>query len=390
MDFSEQRRALVERLRERQEISGRVAGALLAVPRHLFLPGVAPEDAYRDEAIVTKRDDAGLPTSSSSQPAIMATMLDQLGVEPGQRVLEIGTGTGYNAALLAHLVGPDGHVVSVDLDADVVAQARLNLAAAGASRVEAVCADGAQGHAAAAPYDRLIATVGVWDLAPAWLEQLGAGGRLVAPLDLRGVQASVAFERSGDHWAGRSVAPCGFMRMRGPFAGPEAVVVLRRDPDLLLALPERRDVGDVQAALEAPPAEIAVPEVGPAHIASFSLWLALHEPRWCALSGKLGHGYGMSVGLVEGDGIALLAAEGSHVARGRAATGDGVAAQGHGPGGAGLAAELAGHVRAWDEAGRPDMRDLRVAAYPGHAGRAGGGTVIRKRHTTLVLSFTDA
>ncbi|GAA3202741.1 methyltransferase, FxLD system [Nonomuraea helvata] len=390
MDFAEQRQALVDRLRERQEISGRVAAALLAVPRHLFLPGVAPEDAYRDEPIVTKRDDAGLPISSSSQPAIMATMLDQLGVEPGQRVLEIGTGTGYNAALLAHLVGPHGHVVSVDIDADVVAQARLNLAAAGMSQVEAVCADGAQGHAASAPYDRLIATVGVWDLAPAWLEQLGAGGRLVAPLDLRGVQASVAFERSGDHWAGRSVAPCGFMRMRGPFTGPEEVVVLRRDPGLMLALPERREIGDVPAALDAAPAEIAVPEVGAAHVPGFSLWLALHEPRWCALSGKLGRGYGMSVGLVEGDGIALLAAEGSHVARGRAATGDGVVAQGHGPGGAELAAELAGHVQAWAEAGRPDMGDLRVAAYPGRSRTAAGGTVIRKRHTTLVLSFMDA
>ncbi|MFI7638009.1 methyltransferase, FxLD system [Nonomuraea sp. NPDC049400] len=388
MEFAEQRRAMVELLREQQEISDRVAGALLAVPRHLFVPGVAPEDAYRDEPIVTKRDDAGLPISSSSQPAIMAIMLDQLGVEPGQRVLEIGAGTGYNAALLAHLVGPSGRVVSVDIDDGIVTQARRHLSAAGVSQVEVACADGAQGYAGAAPYDRLIATVGVWDLAPAWLEQLGADGRLVAPLDLRGVQASVALERDGDHWASRSVAPCGFMRMRGPFAGPEVVAVLRRDPDLMLALPEPREVGDVPAALDAVPVEIAVKEVGPAHAASFSLWLALHEPRWCALSGKLGRGYGMSVGLVEGDSIALLAPEGSHLARGKGATGAGVAAQGHGPGGAGLAAELAGHVRAWDEAGRPDMSALRVAAYRNPAPVTGGETVVRKHHTTLVLSFS--
>src|SRR5262245_20021957 len=72
-----------------------VAEALLAVPRHVFLPGVALDEVYTDDAIVTKRDDAGVPISSSSQPTIMALMLDQLDVAPGNRVLEIGAGTGY-------------------------------------------------------------------------------------------------------------------------------------------------------------------------------------------------------------------------------------------------------------------------------------------------------
>src|SRR5262245_57665292 len=97
-----------------------VADALLAVPRHLFVPGAALSEAYRDDATVTKRDRDGVPVSSSSQPTIMAIMLDQLEVAPGHRVLEIGAGTGYNAALLAHLVGPAGAVVSVDIDAGVV------------------------------------------------------------------------------------------------------------------------------------------------------------------------------------------------------------------------------------------------------------------------------
>ena len=103
------------RLRERMlahviETSGirdeRIAAALRDVPRHLFLPHLPPEDAYLDDAIVTKRDADGQPISSSSQPAIMAIMLDQLTLAPGQRVLEIGAGTGYNAALMRHLVGP--------------------------------------------------------------------------------------------------------------------------------------------------------------------------------------------------------------------------------------------------------------------------------------------
>ena len=80
--------------------SERVAAALHAVPRHLFLPEQRPEVAYQNDAIVTKRDETGQPISSSSQPTIMAIMLDQLDLAPGQRVLEIGAGTGYNACLL--------------------------------------------------------------------------------------------------------------------------------------------------------------------------------------------------------------------------------------------------------------------------------------------------
>src|ERR1700749_1838206 len=102
----------------------RIAAALSDVPRHLFLPHLPPEDAYLDDAIVTKRDADGQPISSSSQPAILAIMLDQLTLASGQRVLEIGAGTGYNAALMRHIVGPSGTVVSVDIDDDLAAQAR--------------------------------------------------------------------------------------------------------------------------------------------------------------------------------------------------------------------------------------------------------------------------
>ena len=177
-------------------VSVPVTEALRVVPRHLFLPGIPAEAAYRDDAIVTRRGPDGQPTSSSSQPTIMAIMLDQLGLEPGQRVLEIGAGTGYNAALMKYLVGPSGSVITVDLDQDVAREAAAHLAAAGYPEVTVVAGDGAEGHPAGAPYDRVIATVGVSDLAPAWLGQLGPGGRIVVPLDLRGSQRSIAFERA--------------------------------------------------------------------------------------------------------------------------------------------------------------------------------------------------
>ncbi|NBE94758.1 MULTISPECIES: methyltransferase, FxLD system [unclassified Nonomuraea] len=379
MDLAALRNDMVAALRERQHVGEPVAAAMRAVPRHLFVPGVGPEVAYRDEPIVTKHDEHGTPISSSSQPAIMAAMLDQLDVRPGHRVLEIGAGTGYNAALLARLAGPGGRVVSVDIDPDIAARASSHLSAAGASEVEVVCADGALGHPPLAPYDRVIATVGVWDLAPAWLEQLAPAGRLVVPLDLRGVQASVALERAEGCWESVSVVPCGFMRMRGPSAGTEVLMAVRRDPELMLTLPEPREVGDVAAALDAAPTEIAtgVSDHAPPYLAGQGvwLWLALHEPRWCALSGRLEAGYGASAGIVGTGGIALLVMrDGALVVRG------------HGPGGARLAADLAGHVRAWDAAGRPEAGTLRVRAWQGPA-PVDGAAIIEKRHTTLALSF---
>ncbi|NRQ39522.1 methyltransferase, FxLD system [Nonomuraea sp. NN258] len=380
MDYASERQAMVARLRRRQAVSDRVAAAMLAVPRHLFLPGVEPESAYEDVPIVTKRDEQGRPISSSSQPSIMATMLDQLGVEPGHRVLEIGAGTGYNAALLDHLAGPEGHVVTVDIDQDVAERARAHLLAAGRPRVEVVLGDGGQGHAARAPYDRLIATVGAWDLAPAWAGQLGAGGRLVAPLDLRGMQVSAAMERDGDHWTSRSVAPCGFMRMRGPFAGTETMLVLGPGTELMLELAEPRDLGDLGAALDAAPVDVAT-RVGdtdapmPAAVGA-GLWLALRDPRWCMLMGKLDGGYGMSIGLAERDNLAWLTSRQPMLARG------------HGPDAARLAEDLAAHVADWDEAGRPGADDLRIDAYPtGTPVPEGVGLTVRKRHTTLVVTY---
>lgn len=199
-----------------------VTAALRTVPRHVFLPGVPPATVYTDEAIVTHRDAQGRPTSSSSQPAIMARMLEQLAIEPGQRVLEIGAGSGYNAALIAHLVGPGGWVDTVDLDSEVSAAARAGLARAGVERVTVHTGDGWLG-VPGATFDRVIATVGVWDIAPAWVRQLAPNGLLVAPLWLRaGLQATVAFAVEAGTLVSREVTGCGFMRLRGPHAGPES------------------------------------------------------------------------------------------------------------------------------------------------------------------------
>src|SRR5262249_24367255 len=123
--------ALVEELKRAGHLgSPAMERAFREVPRHLFLPGVPPEEVYRDRWIATKTVD-GEGVSSSSQPQIMAIMLEQLGLEPGHRVLEI-------AARMAEIVGATGAVTTVDIDQDLVDGVRAHLAAAGLERVRVV------------------------------------------------------------------------------------------------------------------------------------------------------------------------------------------------------------------------------------------------------------
>jgi protein-L-isoaspartate(D-aspartate) O-methyltransferase len=383
------REQLLGTVRERGgAVDALVADALRTVPRHIFLPDLAPDAAYEDAAIVTKWDADGVPSSSSSQPTIMAIMLDQLELSRGQRVLEIGAGTGFNAALIAHVVGPKGRVVSIDLDPEIVARAEDNLSAAGCANVTVLGADGALGDPAHAPFDRIIATVGVWDLAPAWHEQLAPGGLLVVPLDLRGLQRSVCFERVGDRWVSRSSRPCGFMRMRGPFAGPDRIVVLDAETHLSLLLPEAREVDPaaVLDALDAPEVELAT-GISPASthelFDGFGLWLAIHEPRWFGLSARANDvrlpdaplrsdSSVATSGVLDDFGLATLASRDGELLV---------------VGAERVAEELAAHVVAWAEAGRPGSSGLTIDAYPAGSD-ATGEQVIDKKYVRLVLTWS--
>jgi protein-L-isoaspartate(D-aspartate) O-methyltransferase len=208
-----------------------VEQAMRTVPRHEFVPAASHEDAYADIAVITKRASNGAPLSCASVPTVVAMMLDQLQVRPGDRVLEIGAGTGYNA-LLAHLTGPTGHVTTVDIDPEVTAGARQGLDATGHNQAEVITRDGSLGADENAPYDRIIFTVGAWDLTPALWEQLAPGGRLVAPLRWRGQTRSVAFVRDGDALRSDSVELCGFV----PMIGQEGERSGHIDSDRLVAL----------------------------------------------------------------------------------------------------------------------------------------------------------
>ncbi|MGH3913856.1 MAG: methyltransferase, FxLD system [Pseudonocardiaceae bacterium] len=193
----------------------RIEQVLRKVPRHLFVPEASIEDAYANRHVTTKPGSNDRPASCASVPTVVAMMLSQLNARPGDRVLEIGAGTGYNAALLAELVGETGQVSTIDIDPEVTAQARYALNKTGYDQVRVITGDGALGDPDHAPFDRIIVTVGPWDLPPTWQDQLARGGRLVVPLHWRGQARSVAFTHEQGVLRASDSQLCGFIPMIG-------------------------------------------------------------------------------------------------------------------------------------------------------------------------------
>ncbi len=217
--------------------------AFQAIPRHLFVPqfwhdpatlldGENPatrdpwlQAVYSDESLTTQYapvpgTDLMWATSSSTKPSLMARMLEMLNVHTGHTVLEIGTGTGYNAALLCHRLG-DAHVTSIDINPDLIADARSRLAAL-SYHPTLFTGDGAGGAVDNVPYHRIIATCAVPAIPPAWIDQLAPSGTIVA--DLRGdLASSIAVLRKThpDAVTGRfSSVPGHFMWLRADVANP--------------------------------------------------------------------------------------------------------------------------------------------------------------------------
>lgn len=415
-DVSILRETLIDELKAKGHLSSEpVEAAFRAVPRHLFVPGVSLEEAYADRSIPTKRLDDHV-VSSSSQPALMAIMLEQLDLEPGYKVLEIGAGTGYNAALMAHLVGETGQVITMDIDQDIVDSAREHLATAGFDKVQVGCADGGHGYAEAGPYDRIILTVGASDIAPAWWEQLKPGGRLVLPLEIRGGQKSVAFERRADHLLSVSVKDCGFMRLRGVFAAPPvSQLQLGPDPGLFLEVEAARPLNPeavyswLTGSSQDWPTAVAVTICE--HLGGLRLWLALHEsdvgmlvaegdrvdrglvPPLIGLGGEW-KSVSTSVLLDETGLVALMRPPGqsaplidiNELYASNAAFTLFVRQFGQAEV---LAQRLLEQVKAWDEAGRPASENLLIRAYPKHTGYTPSADewVVEKQWTWLVLEW---
>lgn len=236
--------AIVDQMKQANNLTTQaVEEAFMKVPRHLFVPDEPLDKVYSDVAIAMRRGDKGQWTSASSMPTIMAIMLEQLDLKPGQRVLEIGAGTGFNAALIASIVGPSGKVVTMDIQPEMIEHARKCLDDAGFSWVQTLAADGGYGYPDGAPYDRILLTVGSDVITPAWREQLAQGGILVLPFTVLGLQFSAAFEKRSEELISISMKGCGFMPLQGAFAHavPEQTQ-LGPDPRLLLFSEKGKDL----------------------------------------------------------------------------------------------------------------------------------------------------
>ncbi len=217
--------SLIASLKQAGFLDAPLEAAFRALPRAAFLPDLPPDQVYKDEAVPIKLDEDGTVLSSSSQPSMMAIMLRQLQLKPAMNVLEIGTGTGYNAALMQHVVGDEGKVTTLEIDGTVAETARANLQRAAMGEVMVVHGDGSNGYAPRASYDRIIATAGIWDVPGAWVRQLKPLGILVAPLWLDGFEVSAALTLQPDGTLySRSNRLCMFIPLRGQAAGTETVV----------------------------------------------------------------------------------------------------------------------------------------------------------------------
>jgi protein-L-isoaspartate(D-aspartate) O-methyltransferase len=350
--------------------SPQIEAAFRTVPRHAFArPGTPLEECYHGDIVRNKKDADGVTLSSISGAWLQARMIAQAGIGPGARVLEIGT-TGYNAALITEVVGPGGHVVTVDIDPEVAGWATAALDATGyGGRVTIVTGDGEHGAPAGyGLFDAIIVTAGAWDVPPSWLAQLGDSGTLVVPLRMNGVTRSIAFRKDGSHLASTSTVTCGFVPMQGAGGQPETFfqvpapgggrITLRYEDDAPAGPPLPGDI----LASEPATAWSGLTIAGMTPWSDAYLWLAGFAPGFCRLDQAdgpqlAGGGPVMKTGwypfaVARNGTLSYLTVrdlpDGSGAEFGAVAYGDHAAE---------TTATLTSHLRAWDARGRDLPQD---------------------------------
>jgi protein-L-isoaspartate(D-aspartate) O-methyltransferase len=388
------RARMVERILAQECLTPPVEQALRQVERHRYVPAAPLAEAYQEKSVITHAFPDGTALSCASGPSIVAAMLDALQVRPGHRILEIGAGTGYNAALLATLAGRAGQVTTIDINQDVTAAARANLEATGFGHVTVLTGDGAAGAAGHGPYDRIIVTVGAWDIPRAWRDQLAPGGRLVLPLRWRGTTRAGAFDRHGDHWESDWVYLCGFVPMLGQDGehssaiDPGGLVTVHYDQDQPI------DTSALRGALDRHKSVLWSGVTVGAQEPFDRIWLHLtatdnRTVRIAAAQEAVDAGLctpaiaTRSPALADGGSLAYFTTRRAE-APGRWDLG----ATGHGPAGRELAARIIGQITAWDVARTADPELLAYpAGAPITATLTSKTSIIAKRDIQLVVRY---
>jgi protein-L-isoaspartate(D-aspartate) O-methyltransferase len=379
---------LVSMLKKRGLIkSKKVEKAFLSVTRHLFLPGVNFKKVYSDEAIVTKWGDRKnkIPLSSSTQPAAMAIMLEQLELRKDLKVLEIGAGTGFNAALMAYIVGKKGQIVTLDIDKNLCISAERNLNSGGFSNVKVICKDGFYGYKTIGPYDRIILTVSFWDIAPEWFEQLKIGGILLLPLINKFDQMTIAFKKKKDHLESVSVSGCKFMSFRGKHYRELNTFDLGDKKEILLTTNYKSKLKDKEIYYllnksskdYSTDIKVSTREIG----TGLNPWLGINESKYCVLSTTPkyskrinlrtifnydGRNYPKSPGLIDNESVCVLVRSPNDVSLPKPKKNEPELMQlyvrnfGKNEN---LAKHLVDRIEEWDKAGRPNINNLKVKAY---------------------------
>jgi len=258
MDVLEHQRQLLDNARQiyrETPISDETARAYLATPRHRFVrryrEWASPHwqdvteshlnehlaTLYSDKAIILFGDDDENIQSTISQPSFVLRMLDLLQLQPGHTVLELGAGSGWNAALIGQIIGPTGQVCSVEIIPEMADRASASIAELGITNVHVIAADGSSGYAAGGPYDRIVFTAGAYDLPRPFFEQIAPGGLLLMVIKNRGGGDTLfLLKKVADHFESRHAMSCGFVSMTGRHQRADL------DPVALESLPEWADM----------------------------------------------------------------------------------------------------------------------------------------------------
>ena len=226
-----------QRIFDRKPVPEAIAQAFLATPRHRFINRFRTYDhqawvtvneenldehlstLYSDQALRLVEDEKGETVSSISQPSLVLYMLYMLQLEPGQTIFELGAGSGWNAALMGHLVGPHGRVYSTEILPGQAQEAANNIAALGIDNVHVIATDGGAGYAAGAPFDRVIFTAGTYDLPHFFYDQIKDGGLLLVVIKIEGGGDTLfLLKKVANHFEAIDALPCGFVPVTGQYA----------------------------------------------------------------------------------------------------------------------------------------------------------------------------